>query len=78
MIEFIRGGVFYGLDKLGHLGDHVLLMMLQAQDAIQKRNAAMLSELTKQDDAVDILHAAINSYLSRVGKHTLSEEESQE
>ncbi len=64
--------------EVGHLGDQVLLMMLQAQDAIQKRNAVMLRELEKQDDAVDILYAAINTYLSRVGKHTLSEEESRE
>lgn len=64
--------------EVGHLGDQVLLMMLQAQDALQKRNALMLSELEKQDDAVDILHAAINTYLSRIGKQTLSEEESRE
>lgn len=64
--------------EVGHLGEQVLLMMLQAQDAIQKRNAVMLSELEKQDDAVDILYAAINTYLNRIGKHTLSEEESRE
>jgi phosphate:Na+ symporter len=64
--------------EVGRLGDQVLMMMLQAQEAIQKRNMSMLIELEKLDDTVDILHAEINAYLSRTGKQTLTEEDSQE
>ena len=64
--------------EVGHLGDQVLLMMLLAQDALQKRDPNMLMEVEKQDDASDILHVEINRYLNQVGKQTLSEAESQE
>jgi phosphate:Na+ symporter len=64
--------------EVGRLGEQVLLMMLQAQEAIQKRDLSMLVELEKQDDIVDILYADINSYLSRIGKQNLTEEESRE
>lgn len=64
--------------EVGRLGEQVLLMMLLAQDALHKRDPNLLRELQKQDDAVDILHNKINSYLNRVGKQSLSEAESQE
>lgn len=64
--------------EVGRLGDQVLQMMLQAQEAILKRDMAMLVELEKLDDTVDILYAEINSYLSRTGKRTLTEEDSRE
>ncbi|MGD9019011.1 MAG: Na/Pi symporter, partial [Desulfuromonadales bacterium] len=64
--------------ETGHLGDQILKMMLMAQSAIQKSDRLILRELEKQDDAADILHADINVYLNRVGKETLTEEESKE
>ncbi len=64
--------------EVGHLGDHVLKMLLLAQEAMQKRELNLLLELEKQDDAADILHAEINGYLNRVGKQTLTDEESHE
>lgn len=64
--------------EVGRLGDQILLMMLLAQDAIQKSDMNMLLELEKQDDAADILYEKINLYLNRVGKQTLTDEESQE
>jgi phosphate:Na+ symporter len=64
--------------EVGRVGEQVLLMMLQAQEAIQKRDLRMLIDLSKLDDTVDILHAAINSYLSRTGKRTLTEADSRE
>ncbi|WP_298038617.1 Na/Pi cotransporter family protein [uncultured Desulfuromonas sp.] len=64
--------------EVGHLGEQVLKMMMLAQHAIHARDESLLQELEKQDDAADILYAEINAYLNRVGKQTLSEEESQD
>ncbi|MBW2518839.1 MAG: Na/Pi cotransporter family protein [Deltaproteobacteria bacterium] len=64
--------------EVGHLGDQILQMMCLAQKALRKRDLTMLRELEKQDDAADILHGEINTFLNRVGKQTLTDEESRE
>jgi Na+/phosphate symporter len=64
--------------EVGHLGDHILQMMLLAQEGMQNQNAKIFQELEKQDDAADILHAEINAYLSQIGKQSLSDDESKE
>ena len=64
--------------EVGHLGEQVLRMMPLAQSAIYSRNEQTLRELVKLDDSVDLLHARINAYLNRIGKHTLTEAESRE
>lgn len=64
--------------ELGHLGQQIQLMMAMSRNALEKRDIEMYREVEKADDAADILHAEIVTYLSRVGKRQLTTAESQE
>jgi phosphate:Na+ symporter len=64
--------------EIGHLGEQIEKMLEQARQGLKNRDERLFRELEKQDDAADILYAEINSYLNRVGKLNLTDEESQE
>lgn len=64
--------------EIGHLGSHIQLMLAQARVALENRDEQLFCEVEKADDAADILHAEIVTYLSRVGKRELSREQTDE
>ena len=64
--------------ELGHLGERVQLMMAMSRRALENRDIVLYRELEKADDAADILHSEIVSYLNRVGKRQLTNAEAQE
>lgn len=64
--------------EIGHLGEHIQLMLAQARVALETRDETMFKELEKADDAADILHAEIVTFLSWVGKRELSREQAAE
>lgn len=64
--------------ELGHLGEKIQLMMAMSRQALENRDIELFREMEKADDAADILHAEIVTYLSRVGKRELTNSEAQE
>ena len=64
--------------ELGHLGEKILLMMAMARQALETRDVELYREIEKADDAADILHSEIVSYLNLAGKHELTDSEAQE
>ncbi len=64
--------------EIGRLGQQIELMMAMSRQALESRSMEMYREIEKADDAADILHAEILSYLSRVGKRELTGAEAQE
>ncbi len=64
--------------EIGHLGEIVLKMLGDTRRALETRDLNLFREIEKQDDAADILHSQIQTYLNRVGKRELTKEESQE
>jgi phosphate:Na+ symporter len=64
--------------EIGHLGEHIQLMLAQARSALETRDEQLFKEVEKADDAADILHAEIVTYLSRIGKRELSKEQADE
>ncbi len=64
--------------ELGGLGQQIQLMMAMSRNALEQRDIKMYREVEKADDAADILHAEIISYLNRVGKRQLTDAESLE
>jgi len=64
--------------ELGHLGQRILLMMAMSRQALECRDVELFREMEKADDAADILHAEIVSYLNRVGKRELTDTEANE
>ena len=64
--------------ELGHLGEKILLMMAMARQALETRDVDLFREIEKADDAADILHSEIVSYLNLAGKHELTESEANE
>lgn len=64
--------------EIGHLGSQILLMLAEAREAFKQRDERLFRELEKHDDAADLLYAEISAYLNRIGKRTLSEQESEE
>jgi len=64
--------------EIGHLGGQILLMLAESREAFKLREERLFRELEKHDDAADLLYAEISAYLNRIGKRTLSEQESAE
>jgi len=64
--------------EIGHLGSHIQLMLAQARVALETRDEQLFIEIEKADDAADILHAEIITYLNQVGKRELTKEQSAE
>ncbi len=64
--------------ELGRLGGHIEQMLVQARLALQDGDLQRLKEVEIMDDDVDILHADITAYLSRIAKGSLTEEENGE
>ncbi len=58
--------------EIGHLGSHIQLMLAQARMALENRDEQLFKEVEKADDAADILHAEIVTFLSRIGKRELT------
>ena len=64
--------------ELGHLGEKILLMMAMARKALEARDVELFREIEKADDAADILHAEIVTYLNLAGKRELTDGEASE
>ncbi len=64
--------------EVGHLGQEVLQMTQAIWPALKKLDNRLFRDLQKRDDAVDLLHAEIISYLSMLGKKELTAEQAHE
>jgi len=64
--------------EVGRLGSQVQLMLEQAHTALGNRDEQLFKAVEKADDAADILHAEIVTYLSRVGKRELTKDQTSE
>ncbi len=64
--------------ELGRLGGHIEQMLAKARRALQEGDLPGLKEVEIMDDDVDVLHAAITAYLSRIAKGALTTEENGE
>lgn len=64
--------------ELGHLGEQILLMLAMSRQALEMRDLELFRAIEKADDAADILHAEIVTYLSRAGKRQLTDVEAQQ
>jgi phosphate:Na+ symporter len=64
--------------EIGHVGEHVQKMVDQMMPTILWGDEAALAEMAKLDDAVDILHGKIVTYLGRVSRQSLSDVQSLE
>lgn len=62
--------------EVGHLGQEVLMMAQSIWPALKKFDNKLFRDVQKRDDAVDLLHSEIISYLSLLGKRELTEEQS--
>ncbi len=56
-----------------HMGEHVQAMMERIMPAILSGNRETLNQIERMDDDVDVLHAAIISYLGKVSRQALTE-----
>ncbi len=63
--------------ELGHMGTIASTMLAELPRAIINKNQKHIDEIIKLDDKVDILEAAIFSFLSKVRQQSLTEEQSQ-
>lgn len=64
--------------EIGHVGEHVERMVDRMMPTILTGDQAALEEIAKLDDAVDILHGKIVTYLGRVSRQSLSDHQSHE
>ncbi len=64
--------------ELGRVGEIALGMLRDVEPAFRQRDMARLEDIARRDDQVDILEAAILSYLAKVRKGMLSDQESLE
>jgi len=64
--------------EIGHMGESVKAMMDGMMPAILTGNRESLKEIAKMDDEVDILHSQIVAYLGRIGRQSLSDQQSHE
>lgn len=62
--------------EFGRMGDITTNMLTELPKAILNRDQEHIDEIAKLDDKVDILEAAIFSYLGKVRQQALTEEES--
>jgi phosphate:Na+ symporter len=61
--------------EIGHMGEHVKEMLHGIMTAIITGDRLMLKNIAKIDDAVDILHGHIVTYLGRISQKELTEEQ---
>ncbi len=61
------------IERAGHI---TLEMMDSLSDALNKKNKEQLDDIARRDDEVDILEAAIMSYLGKIRQRMLTEDES--
>jgi phosphate:Na+ symporter len=61
--------------EIGHMGDRVKEMLKGIMTAIVNGDRAMLKEIAKIDDEVDILHGHIVTYLGRISQKALTEQQ---
>jgi phosphate:Na+ symporter len=61
--------------EIGHMGEHVKEMLKGIMTAIITSDRLMLKNIAKIDDAVDILHGHIVTYLGRISQKELTEEQ---
>jgi len=64
--------------ELGHMGERVKDMLQRIMPAIHSGNRAKLMEIAQIDDAVDILHGHIVTYLGNISRKTLTEDQTKE
>ena len=64
--------------ELLHMGEWVREMLVQVMPALLDGEAEELMELRRSDEAVDLLHGHIVTYLGRLSRENLSKEESDE
>jgi len=62
--------------EIMRMGTHTLRMVNRIMDILQKRKAALLDEITLEDEKIDILYKEIRPYLSRIAQKELTREES--
>ena len=61
-----------------HLGDLVMEMMRQILPAMVSGEREELQQVAELDDGVDILHGQIVTYLGKISRHTLTEDQTAE
>jgi len=61
-----------------HLGDLVMEMMRQILPAMLSGEREDLKQIAEMDDGVDLLHGQIVTYLGKISRHSLTEEQTAE
>ena len=64
--------------EIGHMGKHVREMLQRIMPAIHSGNRTMLLDIAQIDEAVDILHGHIVTYLGRISRKSLTEVQTRE
>jgi phosphate:Na+ symporter len=64
--------------EIGHMGGRVKAMLQDIMPAILAGDRLMLKQVARIDDEVDLLHRAIISYLGRISRKRLTEEQTRE
>jgi len=64
--------------EIGHMGNRVKEMLQRIMPAILAGDRVSLKEIARIDDEVDVLHRAIISYLGRISRRSLTEDQTQE
>ncbi len=63
--------------EFGHMGERVKAMLAEIRPAFRDRDTARLTEIRKQDDAVDVLRDRAIEYLGLIGRQSLSDKQSE-
>ena len=61
--------------ELSHMGEIVQTMFKEIREALENRDRDMLEEILKMDDQADILSDHILTYLGRIGKQSMTDQE---